>query len=316
MNILTAINNEKIFKELKNKNNIKIISNNIQYKEGIIEILEKNNNVDFIIISENINGQIKIEELIKRTKKINSKINIIIILNKKDLIKEEYLIKNKIKFIYEEKITVEKITDKIFDKNRIIGILGSSGCGKTITTNILSELLLKYKDKKTLIIKDYEKDKIKIIEKINKIKNNYDYIFIDIQKLNNYKFYKEIIDENILILNPNILEINKIKKFIINNKIEAKTILNNYNENSISEEILKNIFKNKIKIIEKIENNKKYNLIINNNFDIKYLDEKTKKNFLNIIEKLKQWILIIFIKIKVKRRNYYGIRIKYTKSRT
>jgi len=316
MNILTAINNEKIFKELKNKNNIKIISNNIQYKEGIIEILEKNNNVDFIIISENINGQIKIEELIKRTKKINSKINIIIILNKKDLIKEEYLIKNKIKFIYEEKITVEKITDKIFDKNRIIGILGSSGCGKTITTNILSELLLKYKDKKTLIIKDYEKDKIKIIEKINKIKNNYDYIFIDIQKLNNYKFYKEIIDENILILNPNILEINKIKKFIINNKIEAKTILNNYNENSISEEILKNIFKNKIKIIEKIENNKRYNLIINNNFDIKYLDEKTKKNFLNIIEKLKQWILIIFIKIKVKRRNYYGIRIKYTKSRT
>jgi len=147
-------------------------------------------------------------------------------------------------------------------------------------------------------------------------KNNYDYIFIDIKNLNNYKFYKKILDEKILILNSNILEINKIKKFIINNNIKLKTILNNYNKNSISEEILKNIFKNKIKIIEKIENNKRYNLIINNNFDIKYLDEKTKKNFLNIIEKLKQWILIIFIKIKVKRRNYYGIRIKYTKSRT
>ena len=72
MNILTAINNEKIFKELKNKNNIQMFSNDIQYKEGILEILEKNKNIDFVIINEKINGQIKIEELIKKIKKINS----------------------------------------------------------------------------------------------------------------------------------------------------------------------------------------------------------------------------------------------------
>ena len=47
MKILTAINNEKIFKELKNKNNIEIISNDIQYKEGILETLEKNKNINF-----------------------------------------------------------------------------------------------------------------------------------------------------------------------------------------------------------------------------------------------------------------------------
>ena len=35
MNIITAINNEKIFKELKSEKNIKIIFNDIQYKEGI-----------------------------------------------------------------------------------------------------------------------------------------------------------------------------------------------------------------------------------------------------------------------------------------
>jgi len=287
MNILTAINNEKIFRELKNKNNIKIVSNDIQYKEGIIETLEKNKNIDFLILNENLNGQIKIEELIKKTRKINSKTNIIIILNKKDLIKEEYLIKNKIKFIYAEKLTVEKITDKIFDKNKVIAILGNTGSGKTITTMILNELLLKYKNKKTLIIKDFKKDKTKIINEINKIKNNYDYIFLEIQTLNNYKFYEKILDENILILNSNILEINKIKKFIINNNLKFKTILNNYNENSISEEILKNIFKNKIQVIGKIENNKNYNLIINNNFYIKHLDEKTKKNFFKIIDNIK-----------------------------
>ena len=288
MNILLAINNEKIFKELKNKKNIKIISNDIQYKEGILEILEKNKNIDFIIINENLTGQIKIEELIKKIKKINSKTNILIILEKKDFIKEEYLLKNNIKFIYLEKLSAEKITEKIFDKNRIFAVLGSSGSGKTITTIILSEILLKYKNKKTIIIKDLKKDKFKIINEINEIKNNYNYIFIDIQNLNNYKFYERIVDENILILNPNILEINKIKKFIINNKIKLKIILNNYNENSISEEIIKNIFKNnKIRIIGKIENNKNYNLIINNNFNIKYLDLKTKEKYLKIIENLK-----------------------------
>lgn len=286
MNILTAINNEKIFKQLKSKNNINIISNDIQYKEGVLEILEKNENIDYVLINENINGQIKIEELIKKIKKINFKTNIIIILNKKDLNKEEYLTKNKIEFVYNEKLSVEKITDKIFNKNKTITVLGSSGCGKTITTIILSELLSKYKNKKTLIIKDYKKDKTKIIEEINKNKNNYNYIFIDMQNLNNYNFYKKIIDENILILNSNILEINKIKKFIINNNLKFKTILNNYNENSISEEILKNILKNRINVIEKIENNKSYNLIINNNFSIKYLDNKIKEKFFNIIEKL------------------------------
>ena len=285
MEVLTAINNEKIVKELKN--NIKIVFNDIQYKEGILEILEKNKNIDFVIINENLNGQIKIEELIKKIKKINSKINILIILNKKDLLKEEYLLKNKIKFIYLEKLSAEKIIDKIFDKNKVIGILGNLGSGKTITALIISELLTKYKNKKTLTIKEKKRDQEKIINEINKIKNNYDYIFIDIQNINNYKFYKEIINENILILNSNILEINKIKKFVISNKIILKTILNNYNKNSLSEEILKNIFKNKIDVIGKIENNKNYNLIINNNFNINYLDSKTKEKFLKIIKKIK-----------------------------
>ena len=101
MNILLAINNEKLFKELKKNKNTNIAFNNIQYKEGILEILENNKNINYIILDENLNGQIKIEELINKIKNINKKINIIIILNKKDLIKEEYLLKNKIKYIYQ-----------------------------------------------------------------------------------------------------------------------------------------------------------------------------------------------------------------------
>lgn len=336
MNVIIAINNEKIFKEIKKQNNINIISKDIQYKEGIIEILEKNKNVQYIIINENLFGQIKIEKLINKIKNINSKINILIILNRKDLNKEKYLLENKIKFIYEENLTVENILQKIFNKNKIIAISGTEGSGKTITTLILSELLIKNKNNKILIIDDniknnsitqiykiknkkentenkktnneiknnkiikiknnlyllnikkllinYKKDKIKIINEINKIKNNFKYIFIDTQNINSYKIYEKIIDENIVIINSNILEINKVKKFILNKK--TKIILNNYNINSISDEILKKIFKNKIKIIGKIKNNKNYNLIINNNFNINYLDPKNKNIFFNIIKNI------------------------------
>lgn len=330
MNILLAIKNEKIFKELKKNKKIKIIYNDIQYKEGILEILEKNKNINYIIFNESLYGQIKNEELIKKIKIINSKIKLIIILNKKDLIKQEYLIENKIKYIYSEEISSEKILEKIFNRDKIIGIIGTQGSGKTIITLILSKLLAKYKNKRILIVEDnisnnsilkiyklknkyknnysknkiiniknnlyllniknilnnYKKDKLKIVNKINKIKNNYDYIFIDIENINSYKIYREIIEKNILILNPNILEIEKIKKIINKNDLEIKMILNNYNENSISEKIINNFINNKIKIIGKINYNKNFNLIINNNFNLDFLDKKTKNKFLKIISKI------------------------------
>lgn len=330
MNIITAINNEKIFGELKKQKNIRIVSTDIQYKEGILEILERNKNISYVIFDENIYGQIKVEELIKNIKDINNKINIIIILNKKDLIKQEYLIENKIKYIYIEELSAEKILEILFDKNKIIGIIGNEGNGKTIITLILSELISKYKNKKILIVEDninnnsilkiyklknkyknnysknkiikiknnlyllniksisinYRKDKLKIINKINRTKNNFNYIFIDMQNIDSHKIYKEIIEENLLILNSNILEIEKIKKIINKEDIEFKTILNNYNENSISEELLKKVFNNKIRVIEKIENNKNFNLIINNNLNLEFLDKKSKNKFLKIIKNI------------------------------
>lgn len=69
INIITAINNKKIYNELENNNKIKIISKDIQYKEGILEILEQNKNVEFILLKENLPGQIKNIELISKIKK-------------------------------------------------------------------------------------------------------------------------------------------------------------------------------------------------------------------------------------------------------
>ena len=68
--------------------------------------------------------------------------------------------------------------------------------------------------------------------------------------------------------------------------MNLKIILNNYNQNAISKNILEKTFNNKIKIIGEIENNKKFNLIINNNFNLEFLDNRTKNKFLKIIKNI------------------------------
>ena len=76
--IITAINNPKLNEELKKEKKFEIIGKDIQYKEAILEILEKNKFVDLIIISEKIPGEIKLESLIEKIKIVNEKIKIIL----------------------------------------------------------------------------------------------------------------------------------------------------------------------------------------------------------------------------------------------
>ena len=254
VNIITALNNEKISRELSKEKGINLLTRDIPYREGILEVLEKTHHVQYVIIHENIYGQIKIEKLIAQIKNKIPTINILIVLTKKETLKEKYLIENKVKYIYSENLTASKILDAIFSKNKIIAITGSGGCGKTITTLILSQILSE--NKKVLIIEqiiklknnlflfnlqkiivNYHKDSPKIINEINKIKNDFEYIFIDTQNTYSLKLYQEIISEIILIITPNLLEINKIKN-INNLKVNFKILLNNYNENSISEKII------------------------------------------------------------------------------
>jgi len=74
--IITAINNPELNKELKRENNIELMCKDIQYKEGILEMLEENVTVDYIIIDEKLPGEINIEELIEKIIEINEKIKI------------------------------------------------------------------------------------------------------------------------------------------------------------------------------------------------------------------------------------------------
>ena len=116
--IITAIDNPKIYKELKNNKNIKIIGKDLIYKEAILEILEKNKNIDIIILYEKILGEINFIELIKKIKNINKKIKLIIILENKNENLEKNLKKINIKNIYlKNKINKKKII-KIINKKK------------------------------------------------------------------------------------------------------------------------------------------------------------------------------------------------------
>ena len=150
--IITAINNPKLNEELKKEKNFEIIGKDIQYKEAILELLEKNNNIDLIIISEKIPGEIKLEKLIEKIKLINEKIKIIFILEKENEELKKILIKNNIKDIYyNNKINLMELI-KIINKKEI---------------NMEEEII---KLKKIIEEKNINNN---YLEKNTKIKNNY-----------------------------------------------------------------------------------------------------------------------------------------------
>lgn len=116
---MTAINNPKLNEELKKEKNFEIVGKDIQYKEAILEILEKDNNIDLIIISEKISGEMKLEKLIQKIKQINEKIKLIFILEKENINLEKILIKNNILDIYyNNKINLKELI-KIINKKEI-----------------------------------------------------------------------------------------------------------------------------------------------------------------------------------------------------
>ena len=123
-------------KEQKENKDIKI---NVHYREAILEILEKDKKIDEILIDENLPGIISMEKLITKIRKINSKIEIKIILEKQNAEKELKLKKLNVNNIYINK------TSKNKKENKIIAISGNKKCGKTtIIKNIIDIAVRRY----------------------------------------------------------------------------------------------------------------------------------------------------------------------------
>ena len=63
--IMTAIGDQNLNHKLKQENTFEIVVEDISYKEGIIEVLEKKQ-IDFLILSELLPGEMSLKELIEK----------------------------------------------------------------------------------------------------------------------------------------------------------------------------------------------------------------------------------------------------------
>ncbi len=308
--IITAIGNPKINEELKKEINFEIIGKDIQYREAIIEILEKNNKINFIILHEKIPGEINFEKLIKKIKIINKKIKIIFIIEKENKILEKILKKNKIKSIYySEKINKKELIEIIEKENtkrnkninkkeniimfpKIITFSGNSKSGKTTLALIASYYLAQENKKVLLVDADFEKQDLSFLlkkEKRRKQKTNKEKIFF---KNNKIKYLKK--QKNNFIKLKNKIKIENIFNKNKNYKVNYKKINNNLYFNNKFNFYLKDKLLKKENNIKKIIYNffKKENLnfdfiiidISKNNFNVnnKTLLEKSNINFLVI----------------------------------
>ena len=331
--IITAINNPVINEKLKNEK-IEVIGKDIQYKEGILEILENNKEINFILINEKLPGEIKNEELINRIKKINKNIELIFFIkkeNRKNIninenkIVENEKLKQKIKIIsYEKEIKIESFLNFILygeenldignkknsthmvdisdkkeknhskEQNIIISVNGDTAVGKKMTVLRLSYYLNKYNNK------------VLIIDLNKKSSKNLRTIFDEKEKnrVAKRKKNKKI---------KNKLKIFKYKNLkYINEKIKDNLILKN--KLMINKKIFLITYSKLIKI-KRIKNIKKYY-----NFIFIILSENKKSNInKKIIENSNLNLLILednifgIKKLKKIIENNYNNNLKNTK---
>lgn len=171
--IITALANPILNQKLKENKKINLLFQDIQYQEAIFEILEseKNIQIDFLLISEELPGEMAVQELIEKIKKENSKIKIILISEEKNEELENILYnKGVYKILYNKQTSIDEIIHLINrEENNINQELKDE-------IDILKQMIIEGQNKQQKNIKEINKDKsikddlLNIINK--KIKKN------------------------------------------------------------------------------------------------------------------------------------------------
>ena len=218
--IITALGNPSLNNELKKYEEFNVIGNDIMYFDGVLEFLELNSEIDYLILGEIIDIN-NLNDFIDKVINNNRKIKIIVVINKKNKKIEDILLKKGILDIFYDDIEISEIVNFLKTKNieylnielrseinnlkkllneknnkkisknkkiilnnqenKIIGITGARGIGKTSFCVMLANSL---KNKKVLII-DFDL----INSQINDIYNKkFEYAKIDELNINNYIF--------------------------------------------------------------------------------------------------------------------------------
>ena len=278
--IITALAEPQLNNELKKEKDFIVIGKDIQYQEGVIEILETEKEVDFLIISEALPGNEKLENLIEKIKQINNEVNIVIILeNKKEELEKNLYSKNVYLILYnkiEIKEIIKLIKNKKEDENEKIK--------KEI--NDLKKIIIEQNSKN----KQNKRQKIKEVKELNSQK---EIICI----LGSGGVGKSIFTVNLaksLIYSKKKILI--IDFDILNNSLHTILGVKKYSE-KISKKIKENnLIKDKISLKElKIKINKRIDLIsgINLLFDSKYKINNIQFN--NLFNDVKKFYDVIII---------------------
>lgn len=243
--ILTAIGNSNLNNILKEENDFDILENDIFYKEGVLEFLEKNNKIDILILYEKLYGEINIIDLIKKIKIINNEINIFFILENKNLELENLLKLENIKNIF---LNSEiNINDLIF-KLKNIKINNYEKLNEEI--NLLKNIISK-KDKEIFELKNNKLNFNNIYENNNKL--NID----DINEKNNKNYIYNLFEKNNLLKNNeknriakkaeipginDLINLNNKKEFLEDEK-DIYIIIHKIKKYKLNKNISKNIIK-------------------------------------------------------------------------
>ena len=304
-NIITALCNSELNDKLKMINEFNILTNDIQYQDGIFEILENKKEIDYLILSEFLPGKYEIKKLIEKIKEKNNYIKIILILeNKKEELENYLYAKGIYKIFYNNQIGINDIINLLksdFNENEKIIQELENLKNILIKNNIeinLNENLINNKKEKTDIEKSNIKNKIiEILNSKNKEKNKIIENKKIISILGTGGVGKSIVTVNIAnILKEDNNKILIIDFDILNNSLHTILGVNKYPE-KIKNKIQNNsLINNKINTKELIiKINKNIDLIsgINLLFDSKYKISSLKIQ--SILEELKDYYDYIII---------------------
>ncbi len=319
--IITAVNNPNLNEELKKEKEVQVLFKDIQYKEGILEILEnKKIEINYIIIDEKLPGEIKLENLIEKIIEKNKKIKIIITIKKENKNKIIFSNKNIIKIYYEKNINLEKIKNynknleetniknnnikiknKYKEKNKqfetkIITVLGERNVGKSITIiNLIGYIIQKYDKNMKILIIELNGDSPSFYalfrcKKFNKIYINDDKKYkkiLNAKRYYNKQKYKQKYVSKTIIENL-IIKINKNIDLISYNKLINFNLIKNI-EKKYNYLIIEIYSKKNKKINKKILNNSNKNILLirPNLLGIKNSKKIIEKNKLNKNNNLK-----------------------------
>ena len=320
--LITALNNSEINNKLKKTNKYKILYEDISYQEGIFEVLEKEE-IDIILLSEILKGPYNIKELINKIKEINSNVEIIVILEKRNKELEKFLIEKNINnYFYNNQLSIKEFTEMKFISKKINNkiedlkkyILKRKYAideinKKRINIKKFSEKYFKRKSNKKYIVSFFGKDSMKksisilifsLVSKNKKILNiDLDFLNQNVNTLFSVSKYPNInnvnIKEKILKLNNNIHILSGIEEISNNDYeeilIKINELKNIYDYIFINLSSITNLKLTK-KILEKsdcnicIFNNENNDISYNNNLLKIYTEEWgiDKNKFINFFE--------------------------------